>query len=517
MPNLAAARRRRSLRTSTDGKVPTNLIRKPLAWQNVAGGRAAIFLAILLAGCAEIAPSLESTPDPDASEAEEVAEGVVDDGALMELTFGSPAILEPPGNLVWEPSIYVDQADRVFVHAFVAHLWRSLDGGQTFEAMGTPRCEVPLPACPPYQTTRDAGLVSGSDGALQVDSQGRLHWAGLGGSLDPPPAVPYQYSDDGGVTWSDPLDVAVGHDTDRQWLMVGADDVVRIVWRDSGERLVDPIRQAIEGQPQLLVVESRDRGATWSKPVQVLERQPIPGPWAADRVSGALYLPVAEDGVSMLRSLDGGAKWSLQSIPDSGNLLFVIPWASVDANGTVYVVWATAPDPMPMQTGVRLKTTEIPHVYLAYSKDNGSRWSEPSMISPPDRPALMPTLVAGRAGRVAVAWYEGSMDLPSEHTPQEWRVRVMEGVRVDTANPQFVSGFATPDPVLFGSICTQGSTCSDAERTRGDFFEITLRPNGQPIVAFSKDRLTGGLAGFEVDVAVVQVMGTPVGPPIGQP
>jgi hypothetical protein len=64
------------------------------------------------------------------------------------------------------------------------------------------------------------------------------------------------------------------------------------------------------------------------------------------------------------------------------------------------------------------------------------------------------------------------------------------------------------DVVHFGVICTDGGTCQDRDRSRGDFLDIALRPNGLPIVAFVRDKPMDA-SGSDHEVAIARASGGP--------
>ncbi len=163
----------------------------------------------------------------------------------------------------------------------------------------------------------------------------------------------------------------------------------------------------------------------------------------------------------------------------------------------------------------------VPHVYLSVSKDRGVTWSAPRMVSPPDKAALMPAIVAGDAGALALAWYESALPLPSGAAPTLWNVAFAQSAEADVPQGKFVEGHASPDPVHVGSICTSGLFClAGGDRSRGDFFEMTLDGRGMPVIAWIKDSTTqpvGAAAEYGTVMVSVAASGTPLRAPAGKP
>ncbi|MCA1812396.1 MAG: glycoside hydrolase [Halobacteriales archaeon] len=419
--------------------------------------------------------------------------------------FAAPIVLDALSGAT-EPNIRADAQDRVFVTTTATHLWRSLDGGKTFEAVGNRTCGFRfLGTCVPGQ--EGAGvrspLTGGGDGALDVDAQGTLHWAGLFGSNNT--TVPYQRSLDHGLNWSEPFDLANGNSTDREWIATGKDGAVYAIWRDSGAPSpggFDPTTFLLGSGPSLnriMFRASHDNGTTWGAPQPILEEEPIDGTLAVDVARDYLYAAMSPtDGRSLLvlRSLDGGRTWNATTIASRNSTspvdqafgaitTFIFPVTAVDEAGTVYVAWAedATQDNIP---GLA-KSAETPHVYLSMSKDHGATFSKPAMVSPPGVPALLPAIVAGAPGRVALAWYEGALPLPSDSLPDEWFVTLAESTTADQDQPVWKTAATTEQPIHLGGICTSGTGCGPGDRSRGDFFEVTLRANGQPILAYVQD------------------------------
>jgi hypothetical protein len=396
--------------------------------------------------------------------------------------------------------------------------------------VGEPACfpgpELPQPpVCPTPLQEPEAGIEGGGDGALAVDREGRLFWAGLHAAN---PHVPIQVSHDDGLSWSKPFDASPDNSTDREWVNVARDGTVYVTWREAGNSTGPDGLGRNDGAVKMRV--SRDHGGNWSGTTTVAPDFPLDGPTAIDNDRGLLYvptMPLNEGTLRVYRSLDQGATWLSSPVPSrnetgpvtqtQGSLRgFIFPVAAVDAAGTAYVAWAEdaslAAD-VPSQAG---KLAAVPHVYLAVSRDQGATWSEPRMVSPPDRAAMMPAMVAGDAGQVALAWYESVAPLPSESVPDAWHVAYAQSAQADAPDGKFVESLVTPDVIHVGTMCTNGLLClAGGDRSRGDFFEMTLDARGLPVVAWVKDSTYpgGGALEFGTVMASVASAGTPLRAP----
>jgi hypothetical protein len=401
--------------------------------------------------------------------------------ALVAPTWREPVLLSDEQAVGGEPNVVATSADHVF--AFVSdHLFRSVDGGATFQKVG-----VKL----------DGGE---GDADLAADDHGDVFFAGLYGDGT---SIPFQVSHDDGLTWSAPFDLAAGEDqVDRQWVDASPNGTVYVTWHDQ-----------VSGQQALLFRRSFDAGATWSAPV-VVAKDVLQGPLVHDPASGALYTIQYDGGLQVVRSLDQGASWTLLNVTredrplDEGYLRAIdeFPSIAVDDAGTVYAVWSQD------DAGVA-KDAAVPGVHLSVSKDRGQSWSKPLVISPVGHAAVLPWISAGAAGRVVATWYENEHGAPNEVGVDAWDVAAVESVDADGPMPTWVEGHANKAPVHVGSICTDGGNCdglcslslcetrycvnggpcAGRDRSRADFFENAIRPNGQPVVVWMADASAQGV------------------------
>jgi hypothetical protein len=274
------------------------------------------------------------------------------------------------------------------------------------------------------------------------------------------------------------------------------DGRVLLVWRDD----------VGAADASVLARISTDEGANWSAPAKIA-RDVLPEGKPAHTPNGTWVMPhYLNDSILVARSLDG-LSWNdvvafhaAASItptrnggPYAGN-----PAIAADAKGTLYLAWSEGA--LGQQTG--LKEADMPQVFLITSSDGGATWSTPRAISPAAHASIMPTMVAGAAGRVAIAWYENQDGIPNEAVPDAWNVRVAESIDGGVA---FQSVLVQPTPTHVGGICTDGGACLPTARDRfaGDFFSIALTPQGNPVVAFAADGPEGSRASASVKVAVL--------------
>jgi hypothetical protein len=227
---------------------------------------------------------------------------------------------------------------------------------------------------------------------------------------------------------------------------------------------------------------------TWS-PIHRVSPDQHEGPIASDPQSGWIFLPLAGNVEAVARSHDLGRTWQIVNLTGTPSETFIFPVVAVDSAGTVYLVYST--DPAAPTPGTFLVTDLVarPQVYLSISRDHGATWSTPAVISPAGHTAIFPWIAAGAPGRVAVAWYEGTLGTPSNHVPDVWHVAVAVSTTADSANATWKESLADPQPIHVGSICTEGTGCllTASDRSLLDFFEIRLLPDGSPVLAYSSD------------------------------
>lgn len=454
---------------------------------------------LLLAGCSSPAETPSDTdPSPSAT-------------APLPATLAAPTRLPPVqlGAGAGEPNIAVGPDGTIYVTP-IDHVYRSRDGGRTFEALGEPGCVFPYglrgTPCPPGKEDTIAATDGHGDGDIALDGRGRLHWLGLFGDAGP---IPYQWSDDGGETWSKPVDVSNatgkadgGTGSDREWLDARPEGVLYASWRDSDDDGIIAMRASLDG------------GATWTNRT-TLAPDAIGGPIVHGPVPGQVFeamttfsaeaVPSESGGaaIQLARSFDHGATWDqvpvvvpAQSV-QAGLIGFptsIFPVAAVDDNGTVYVVFSADQRLLPQAVP---KPAARYGVFLTSSKDLGAHWTEPVLLSDPDHAGVMPFIVAGAAGRAAVAWYESTVGVPSDNLPDAWNVMLWESITADTAAPEGQVLQLNELPNHVGSVCTAGTGCiAGGDRSLLDFFEVALQPNGHPVVAWSNSA-----AGTAVGVA----------------
>jgi hypothetical protein len=241
------------------------------------------------------------------------------------------------------------------------------------------------------------------------------------------------YTDDQGTTWSSSTGASFV-DTDRQWFATGPGNRVYILWHnlltgfgqhnmwvqtstDGGETFLPPVPVTSPGMQSYLDLQCADSGGpsgisvnprtgqvyvffgTRSSPLGGCAAQPVEvNIVAANR---AWVVTATPDGVTSPL----GWKESL-AVDDtaSGRIVGMqLQGVGLDDAGNVYVAYPESPRPYPDYDGAAVK--------LVHAPADLSRWSKPLTIAPAGAPGhILPLVVGGDAGKVAVTYYTGLKD-----------------------------------------------------------------------------------------------------------
>jgi len=438
-----------------------------------------VLMLMFLAGCL-------ADPETDDAVVEPVGPGAVE---LVAASFSPSVLLGQPETygVGGEPSVAVAGDGTIYVSAPIIPLldaydplgeccgqgrvWRSDDGGQSFTLLNDADGRL-----------TEEGRGNG-DTDLAVDAKGRVHFVDLGGG------IPYLSSVDRGSTWEH-HGVLNEEDrpVDRQWIDAHGDGLVVATWA------------AQDGSPRgITATVSRDGGATWSAPTDIVDGMIQLGP--VDIAPDGLhvlqpYVRSSDRGLHVMVSGDGAASWSDVdtgyrlpraddvviegvSVANRWSPTVIFPVAATDAGGTAYLVWSEyEPDASTRIAWMR-------------SLDGGLEWEAPRYLTGVETSAVLPWLVAGDAGRIAVAYLRSDMDMDPNMGPHEWKLEVATVLDAHT-QPWIEVGTAGEGPVHFGAVCPHGGGCTTryvplyGDRTLLDFFEAALTPAGDLVVVWTQ-------------------------------
>ena len=414
---------------------------------------AVLIVASGLAGCLSAS---EETDDP---------------AALLHAslpTFGAPVLLDAPaGATGLEPSILITPEGTILVCAPISvgkgsNLWRSTDGGATFDRVG-----VALhPALAPHRSLTGDG--AGGDCHLGVDQAGIPYlvdgWVG---------SAAVSWTRDQGETWEGVPASQLSGTVDRPWILGGEAGEVFVTGVDVQGFTLEILAETYLGARNapttggIWVARSTDGGRTFPQQVLAVDNADrfYPGSNLASG-NGNLYLYyVTAAGEDKARhmvavSKDRGLTWTHKvaaEVPYARDLcgtypIAIFPVVAADDEGGVYLT-ASYANP----------ETERWEVVFIASPDGGEHWNAPRLVA--DRPGTQyyPWIATAGNGRVGIAWYESNQTVFPDRTPDlasrltcgsqgddeasDWFVHYAESRDAASGNPTFVETLVQPTPV----------------------------------------------------------------------
>lgn len=354
---------------------------------------------------------------------------------------GTILVAAHPG---WTHTRYPPTPDLLTPATGQSYMWRSTDDGATWVPVGLPM----TPGIGPR------GVGQGiSDPDFALASNGRVYFTDLVGLA----TASVSWSDDDGRTFLLGNDVAAaygGGPIDRNWIATHGTDVYLMGNYEIGEH----------------VLESTDGGVTWS----VVGDSPCAEQFVTDD-AGDLVV-ACPTGIAV--SADDGRTFSYRNVPGASASSRMMASPAFDAAGNVYVTWASGDG-----------------IWAAGSPDLGLHWFPSVHVSLPLFASgvgthIWPYVVAGDAGRIAVAWYGTSAGGGADAAHGDWFLYEATVVGADTATPAVAATQVTATPIHSGYICQSGTTCqanagASGDRRMGDFFEAAVDANGLVDVAYS--------------------------------
>lgn len=386
-----------------------------------------------------------------------------------------PIVTVDPQRDVAEPSLRVDKAGNVYACGpFGAsrgadYANKSEDGGDTFRVLGEP---------PEGRIAPGGGGDCDLAVAPKKNPEGfyNVYYVGLEALANFSTAI----SLDEGRSWNGTNAAESVPLVDRQWLEAVGVNETYLFYNQI------PFGGTLQHSTNGLVYEAADPGNAApdiSRPGNIVidrdkSRNPADPALPNETVYGAY---TNGNKVEVFRTADQGQSFDnftvvrAKGAPDN-----LFPSIDIDPKGNLYVAWT--------EKGSY-------NTFYSYSRDQGETWSRKQLVNRRGAEStLMPWIVAGSPGRIAVSTYCSTVDGNPElggkggfHSP--WHVCVNQSFNALGGGADFSQVKATHHPIHWDSICTLGLGCSvsGGDRTLLDFFQMRLDPaDGRLHVVFNE-------------------------------
>lgn len=379
----------------------------------------------------------------------------------------SASVPTDPQRDVGEPEIHIDLAGNIYTCGpsgfsnIADYMQISTDGGDQFHLLGTPpRGQISM-----GEGGGDCGLATGTE----PNSQGNytLAYSGLGPLTN---FSTFTSKDNGRTILASPISESPPG-VDRQWHVFTGPETVLFNYNRLAQGYT--------------VQKSTDGGLTYGPPINTGAGGGRIGPMRAilsedkDPDKAIVYFPSYSGTIiTVTRSLDGGTTWGTCAVVDAEldpSAGFVI--GDHDTEGNVYIAYS--------EKGGATDTymTVLPRNQIEACEANAElgigrrvRVNRDSVET-----TVMPWLVAGDKGRVAIAYFgNDSVGNPdSGDFKASWYPYVSMTLNALDPNPTWFQTQSTTHPFHYGSICLGGLGCNvppEGDRSLADYFAMDVSP-----------------------------------------
>lgn len=359
-----------------------------------------------------------------------------------------------------EPSLGVTPAGHLFTN-LGSNVYRSIDDGRTWQFMANPSAPMP---------NFDPDLAVDADGNVW---ESRLY---IG-------CAAVAVSQDDGERWSSNPAVCPLAGGDRQYVVPTTGGEAYLYFHQ-----LPSFHQT--------ATKTTDYGRTW------LPTGPVESPdhllfvnggsgWGGggfhNAATGSVFFTFSynhepggdqltgTNGAGYAVTRDGGATWETRKAADLDGRqlgLGLVTGAADDA-GNVYLTWGEA-------LGDEADDLAI---FVVASHDDGATWGTKVRVDSGAGSKVFPVIVAGEAGKVAVAYYEGSEAAFPDDMQGTWNV-TLAYTSDFFGGAAFSHGQMTSAPVKQGPICISGTSCT-SDREFADYFDAVRMPDGRVAVTYN--------------------------------
>ena len=418
----------------------------------------------------------------------------------------SPSVPTDPQRDVGEPEVHIDQGGNIYTcgpsgFSNVADYAQvSTDGGDQFHLLGAP----PRGQISGGEGGGDCGLSS----SPYKNSKGQYNFAYTG--LGPLTNFGTAVSSDTGHTFTASPVSESPPGVDRQWVVFTDVSTAFFNYNHLGKGYT--------------VQKSTDGGLTYGPPIFTNHSGGRIGPMRAilspdkDAKKAIVYFPsIGGNNIRLDVSLDGGTTWTFCDVidtelkPEAG---FVV--ADHDSAGNIYMAYS--------EKGGDNDTymTWLPKSKLAGCKKDAEIGIGKQFRVNRDRveTTVMPWLVAGKTGRIAVAFFgtESVGDPDKASFKASWFPYVSMSLNATSKNPTWSQSRATSHPFHYNSICLGGTGCdvpdanaggATGDRSLADYFAMDLSPKtGRLAIVYGSSAKKPTDAAGHVSTATVVVQET---------
>lgn len=172
----------------------------------------------------------------------------------------------------------------------------------------------------------------------------------------------------------------------------------------------------------------------------------------------------------------------------------IFPALAVDGFGYVYVVWS-----------------DNENIFMSSSSNRGTTWTAPVRVNSgptAGKANVFPWVAADANGHVVVTWLGGSLAGNSNSVSvmqptctdgttdcwAQWNVYMAETLNGHAAVPSFMQHAASDHIVHAGTVCTNGTGCSNGDsRSLADFFQVALDTQHRANISYADDHIASPL------------------------
>ncbi|MBT8132563.1 MAG: thrombospondin type 3 repeat-containing protein, partial [Gammaproteobacteria bacterium] len=159
--------------------------------------------------------------------------------------------------------------------------------------------------------------------------------------------------------------------------------------------------------------------------------------------------------------------------PGPGSKGNVFPVIAIDTAGNLYAVYSQGAN----------------QIFMATSTDRGDTWSAPKEIGNTFGTNIMPWIIAGDPGRVAIVWYNSNLDGNPNVPSSVWNIYMAQTLNALDAEPTITYHKANHTVIHYAQICLNGLGCNLSvpmgDRGFLEFPSVTMDENGAAAIVYN--------------------------------